>query len=241
VINSHRHNDHIRGNQVFKPHSIIVSTNTIRELIAETEPAQIASEKEYAPARLARLKKNLITETDAAKRQAIQMWTGYFEGMVNTHPCLKMTLPDLTFNDTLIFSGTERTAVLWSYKNAHTENDLVLYIPEDQILFTGDLVFNHMHPYLPDGNLLGWSGALRDLSENDINIVVPGHGDVCGVEGIHNMINYFRSCETIVAALYAQNKQPDEVRPELLPDPYKRWLFPDFFMMNIRFLFTHNK
>jgi cyclase len=49
VVNSHCHNDHIRGNQVFSPEAKIISTSRTAELIKEREPVEIENEKGYAP------------------------------------------------------------------------------------------------------------------------------------------------------------------------------------------------
>lgn len=49
VVNSHAHNDHFRGNQVFAAYADIISTERTAELIRETEPEGIAAEKNYAP------------------------------------------------------------------------------------------------------------------------------------------------------------------------------------------------
>ena len=58
------------------------------------------------------------------------------------------------------------------------ESDIVLYLPEEKILFTGDLVFIGMHPYLADGDASGLRQTLSELMEWPVNIVVPGHGEV---------------------------------------------------------------
>ena len=47
VVNSHAHNDHIRGNQVFYPNSVIISTIKLRDKIVEEEPEVIQYEKEF--------------------------------------------------------------------------------------------------------------------------------------------------------------------------------------------------
>ncbi len=81
VVNSHAHNDHIRGNQVFHSNSIIISTNNIREQIKKDEPERIQYEKEHAPARLSEIKAGFEATTNETKRKEYMMWIGYYEGM----------------------------------------------------------------------------------------------------------------------------------------------------------------
>lgn len=62
VVNSHCHNDHIRGNQVFAKEANILATADIREAISLEEPVTIANEKSYAPERLKTLKSEYMNE-----------------------------------------------------------------------------------------------------------------------------------------------------------------------------------
>ena len=67
---------------------------------------------------------------------------------------------------------------------AHTTNDVVAWIPERQVLFTGDLVFNGGTPFVLMGSVAGSLVALDRLMEFDADVIVPGHGAPCGPEVI---------------------------------------------------------
>ena len=96
------------------------------------------------------------------------MWIGYFKAMAESHPHLETTLPVLTFTDTLSLHSPERAARLISVDRSYTGSDLVLHLPDDGILFPGDIVFNGMHPWLPDGYPERWATALQSLSNLEI-------------------------------------------------------------------------
>jgi len=241
VINSHDHNDHIRGNQVFSPHARIISTQSIRENIAKNEPEQIAYEKEHAPARLTEMQNAYKKEKDEKKRRDIDMWVGYYEGMIRTHDDLVTTLPDLTFRDELTIYGTKGTARLITFNTAHTDNDLVLFLPEARILFSGDLVFNGMHPYLPHGNPDHLVAALEELLKLKSNHIIPGHGEVGGPEIITNMINYVNSMRNLAMDAKRNNKPVEEIVISDLPEPFALWKFPRFFKANITFMYNPKK
>jgi glyoxylase-like metal-dependent hydrolase (beta-lactamase superfamily II) len=236
VINSHDHNDHIRGNQVFSDDAIIISTDDIRQGIERNEPEQIQYEKEHAPGYLANMKKTFEKEQDQEKRKEMEMWIGYYEGMIRSHSELQTTLPELTFNKELTIYGSLRKAELKSFATAHTSNDLVLFLPEDDILFSGDLVFNGMHPYLPDGNPKQLSKALQNLQGLKCKYIVPGHGEVGGAELISNMINYIKMLEKLAMDIKTEKGSVENISAKDIPEPYSSWNFPHFFKMNMDFM-----
>ena len=63
---------------------------------------------------------------------------------------------------------------------AHTTNDVVAWIPERRVLFTGDLVFNGGTPFVLMGSVAGSLSVLDRLVEYDAEVLVPGHGPPCG-------------------------------------------------------------
>ncbi len=67
---------------------------------------------------------------------------------------------------------------------AHTTNDVVAWIPERRVLFTGDLVFNGGTPFVLMGSVAGALMVLDRLMEYDAEVLVPGHGPPCGPEMI---------------------------------------------------------
>jgi cyclase len=84
---------------------------------------------------------------------------------------------------------------------AHTTNDIVAWIPEHRILFAGDLVFNGGTPFVLMGSVSGSLLALDALLELDPEVIVPGHGEVCGPEIFDVAGEYLRFLQvTAVAA-----------------------------------------
>ncbi len=238
VINSHYHNDHIRGNQVFKPSATIISTAVTRELMAENEPKEILQEQEYAPQRLTQLKQEYDTETDEKTKKSLLMWIGYFEAMVESHAILKTTLPDVTFSKSLSIHGSQREAQLFTFDLGHTASDLILYLPAEKIVFAGDLLFIGMHPYLADGNTTHLIQDLMQLKTFDIEKVLPGHGEVGISQDIDLMIKYVNQMNSLVERLAAQNVSSEELEQVHIPEPFDSWEFSNFFRLNLKFMFN---
>jgi cyclase len=237
LVNSHSHNDHIRGNQVFVPGASIISSLAIRDYLLEHGKEEAEEEQSYAPGRMAFFQTKLQEATADAEKDYAKMWLGYFEAMVETFPGLVITPPDVVFNDTITFYGSKRSAKLIEFQHGHMESDIVLYLPEEKILFTGDLVFIEMHPYLADGDPSGLRQTLSELMDWPVDIVVPGHGEVGWKVDIQAMIDYINMAESMAGELKTLSKRPEDTGMEDIPEPYRDWQFSNFFQTNLKFLY----
>ena len=236
VINSHYHNDHIRGNQVFVPGASIISTEWTRNEMSISEPEEIAWEKQNVAKRLADSKEKLKTAQGMEKKE-LPMWIGYYEGMVVNDPALKTTLPDITFHDSLWIYGKRTNIKLVECKNGHTKSDLILMLPKEGVIFMGDLFFVKRHPYLGDGSSQSLMQHLQKLEEDKTYFYyVPGHGPVGGKEELSELINYIKEMTQLVREDI--NKSiPDSIIAKLpMAEAYKDWWFGRFYKPNLEFL-----
>jgi cyclase len=96
---------------------------------------------------------------------------------------IALRLPNLVFRDGVtLLSGERRCEVRYIGGPAHTTNDSVVWLPEERVLYTGDLVFNGGTPFALMGSIAGWIEALDTLEGFGAQTIVPGHGEVCGPE-----------------------------------------------------------
>ncbi|MCJ7468018.1 MAG: MBL fold metallo-hydrolase [Maribacter sp.] len=242
VVNSHFHNDHIRGNQVFSPEVKIISTSRTAELIKEWEPIDIEEEKAYAPQRFMHFDSLYNTykgDTNAREYQQILMWRPYYETLAESYKDIKTRIPDLFVNNQQFFNGPARRVQIISKGKGHTESDLILYLPDDQILFTGDLVFNACHPYLGDGYIADWKEYLNFLESLNITTVVPGHGQLGSKNSINVMREYILTIENLANEMHRQGQKLEDAERIEIPDPYKDWWFDSFFLSNLKFTYSN--
>ena len=78
------------------------------------------------------------------------------------------------------------TAVIESYPG-HSGTDIIVRVPEQNVVYTGDLLFSGLYPvcFDPQATVSGWRQTLKTFASWDKDTVfVPGHGPVCGQEGI---------------------------------------------------------
>ena len=240
VVNSHFHNDHIRGNQIFPVEAKIISTARTKEIIAENEPLQIAFEKENAPERFSHydsLYHSFNGDKKSREYQQILMWRPYYETLANSHLKVKTRLPDMFVDSTQNLNGPLRNVQLISRGSGHTESDLVLYLPDDNILFTGDLIFNECHPYVAHGKISKWKSWLDFMNTLKVNKVMPGHGKVGTNELIDNMKTYLLDIENMAQKLVNDNVSFEEIDSVSIPNKYKEWWFDRFYATNLKFAY----
>ncbi len=237
VVNSHSHNDHIRGNQVFVPEASILSTPETRDYLLKNGHKEAEEEQSFAPGRMAVFQNSLKEAETEEEKEDAKMWLGYFEAMVESYPILAITPPDVVFNDTMLIYGSKRTVTLIEFQQGHMVSDIVLYLPGEKILFASDLVFVDMHPFLADGDASGLRQTLSELMDWPVDVVVPGHGEVGNKDNIQAMIGYLDMVSTLAATLKMQDRKPEDIRIEEIPQPYRDWSFNNFFESNLKFLY----
>jgi len=239
VVNSHYHNDHIRGNQVFAANTEIVSSTLTRELIATKGVGEIRSDTDTAPERLHFFDERFKTETDASKREDVAFWVAYYRSIIESFPMLELRLPNRTFDKRIVFHGSRLTAEVITFGGGHTENDAILHLPEEKLAFMGDLLFIGHHPYLADGNSQEWLQNLAHVELLDLETLVPGHGPVGGAGDLAVMREYITKLEAMAAEVVETKGSAEKAAELPIPSPFEAWHFARFFPTNMQFLHEH--
>lgn len=241
VINSHFDNDHVRGNQAFSSEVKILSTKRTAELIAEEEPKAIAAEKVYAKSQFEyydSLDRFFEGDTASMEYLTIKMMKPYFEELSQSHLKIRTRLPDTYVINERSLDGSNRKVTLIEKGKGHTESDLVMYLPDEGILFAGDLVFNKAHPYLGYGFFEELKERLNELESMGPRIVVPGHGDPGGVETIRSTREYIEDLERIAKELKDTGRTADAIDTVAIPEKYSDWMLGSFFYSNLKHMFS---
>jgi cyclase len=129
----------------------------------------------------------------------------------------------LTTSERLILSdGKRRVDIQW-LGPGHTAGDLVVLLPQEKILFAGDLAPNGRLPnlHLPDADANAWSKALLRLAAVSIDKMVPGHGTIGPTAGIADTLAYLRALDLIVERLVRAGATEDSLQA-LLREPANR-------------------
>ncbi|MDF3289119.1 MBL fold metallo-hydrolase [Streptomyces silvisoli] len=124
---------------------------------------------------------------------------------------VRLVPPQLTFTDRMTLYVDELRVELIHLGPAHTTGDVVAWLPERRVLFTGDLTFSQSTPFCLQGSLDGTLEVLAALRELDAQVVVSGHGPVGGPEVLDANAEYLRWVRELAAEGFAAGREPLEV------------------------------
>ena len=129
----------------------------------------------------------------------------------------------IAISDRLVFFGGARRAAVYYLGAGHTNGDLVVLLPEEKILFAGDLVSHGKLPYLQsaDADPRGWEQILTRLAGLDVAKVVPGHGTVGERQAIGDTLAYLRKVNQL-ATDFIRTSVPDDLYETKLREPDNR-------------------
>jgi cyclase len=129
----------------------------------------------------------------------------------------------IAISDRMVFFGGARRAAVYFLGAGHTNGDLVVLLPEEKILFAGDLVMHGKLPYLQsaDADPRGWEQILTRLAGLDVAKVVPGHGTVSERQAIGDTLAYVRKVNQL-ATDFIRTSVPDELYEMKLREPDNR-------------------
>ncbi len=88
-----------------------------------------------------------------------------------------LTYPTTTFTDRMTVYLGKRRIDLMHLGRAHTAGDIVVYVPDQNVMFTGDIVEYHSACYCGDGHFHDWPGTLERIRGFDLDAIAPGRGD----------------------------------------------------------------
>ena len=97
---------------------------------------------------------------------------------------------------------------------AHTSNDIVVWVPERKVLFTGDIIFKNCTPFFMQGAVAPYFSALDRLRALGAETIVPGHGPVCGSEAFDEVEEYLHFIQNLAQKGFEARLEPLQVARE---------------------------
>ena len=243
VIISHAHADHWCGNQVFAPQVPIIASHAIREGMPAAigwldelreHPAELEEAIEAEQALLAE-------ETDPAKRTSLERSINRMAHRLRELPNLELRLPNQTFGGRLVFHGSRRRAELVEVAPGHTKHDIYLLLPEDCIVFMGDLGFFQCQPFTVYADPQAWVAHLEEMQGSNIEIFVPGHGPLGTKADLALQQQYLTLLEKLVTQAIREGLSAEEMLERPLPAPFDVWLQEGMARWERNVLATHER
>jgi cyclase len=140
---------------------------------------------------------------------------------------LEVRPPDLTFADRLVVHCGTRVLDLRYVGPAHTNNDVVVWLPDEKVLFSGDVCFAGGQPFLVEGSVAGYLEALDALEALEPAVLVPGHGPIRRGQQVADLLDDMRAYATFVGEIardgQAAGQTPLELALAHRDNPYQGW------------------
>lgn len=236
VINTHWHDDHLMGNQVYRdgfPGIEFIAHAATREYLPTTGLSNrkgAMSEQGY-PGFITFLKKQLQENQsvfggpmDDEERATYASDIKIAERYMAENPGVEIVLPTITLTDRLTLHRGNRVIDIRYLGRGHTSGDLVVHLPKEGILIAGDLVIWPV-PYVgnPQSHPGEWGATLEKLMGLNATTVVPGHGPVLHDNTyIKLMTRLFASMKQQVEAAVARGETLEQTRKSVNLDEFQK-------------------
>ena len=103
---------------------------------------------------------------------------GRFPRLFQGHEAIPgLTWPTMTFKDRMSIYMGQRRVDLLHLGRAHTAGDIVAFVPDQNVMFTGDIVEYNSACYCGDGHFTDWPATLEAIRSYDVDAIAPGRGD----------------------------------------------------------------
>ena len=213
VINTHFHYDHAHGNQVFGKDVEIIGHEFTREMLLGGKSTGMPLYRDYLagiPGQIEDLKKRIAAEPDAATKATLQTQLQVAENNRASQAELKPTPPNVTLQTRMTLHRGDREIQIRFLGRAHTAGDVVVYLPKEKVVITGDMLTAALSN-MSDAFVNEWPATLDEVKKLDFDTVLPGHGEAFTDKAkIDYFQAYLRDVWTEVSRLKQQGVSAEE-------------------------------
>jgi cyclase len=213
VINTHFHYDHAHGNQIFDKDVSIIGHEFTREMLLGGKSLQMPLYKNYVtglPGQIENLKQRIAMESDPSRKAMLQAQLQAAENNAASQAELKPTPPNVTLRTNMTLYRGDREIQLRFLGRAHTAGDVVVFLPKERIVITGDMLTSALSN-MSDAFVNEWVKTLDELKKLDFVTVLPGHGEAFTDRAkIDYFQAYLRDVWTEVSRLKQQGVSAEE-------------------------------
>lgn len=136
----------------------------------------------------------------------------------------KIVPPTTTFTDTITCYYRNMPVELIFSGPAHTWGDVMVYLPQQKILFAGDIAFHYVAPFCHNGHATKWIEQVGKIQTMDVNTIVPGHGPIGGKKEIGEMAEYLAIFKREARKRYDAGQRPGQAAAEITLGKYDNWI-----------------
>lgn len=214
LVNTHANGDHTFGNQLLGGTRVVASAATAAEM-TDAPPAALAGLKANA-AELGRTGDFLVDCFGEFE----------FEG-------IELRVPDETFAGELTLTVGAKDVQLLEVGPAHTRGDTLVLVPGDRVVYSGDILFNESHPVVWAGPIGNWIDACDRILALDVEVVVPGHGELAGKHEVEELKAYLEYVLDEAGRCHDAGLPLVESAREIGRDRWASWGEPERLVVNV--------
>ena len=144
----------------------------------------------------------------------------FAEGLKGVRVCL----PEQTFKDRVTFFLGEMEVQFFHLGYGHTRGDGLVYLPNEKVLFAGDVAFFKVTPQGFHGHLGNWINIVNRILDMDIETIVPGHGPIGGKVDLLEMRTYLELVYDQARQCFRQGMSESESVAKIDIGPYHTWV-----------------
>ncbi len=246
VINTHWHDDHIVGNQTWRETYPGVEFICHANAQAEMMSTGVANRKqllEQGPAFAKQIREAMAKDENlAGKPISNEERLSYASDLVWAEryfieaPNFKLIAPTMTFENQLTLVRGNRVIDIRYLGRAHTAADIVVHLPKENIVITGDLVVWPIPLFGTTSFPVDYVAALEKLLALKATVLVPGHGPVMGDDiYVRKMLALLKSIESQARAAFARGETAEQARKSVNLDEFRKEFAGDSALRSLLF------
>ncbi|MEM9134924.1 MAG: MBL fold metallo-hydrolase [Actinomycetota bacterium] len=224
VVNTHANGDHCYGNQLVAGAGV--------DVIASVAAGR---EMEEVPASL--LAAMVAGITEGTLGEYIQHAFGAFD-----FDGIDMVEPTVTFTEEHRIDAGGRPVNLFEVGPAHTAGDILAWLPDDGVLFAGDILFIDGTPIMWAGPVDGWIAAIDRILDLEPAVIVPGHGPLTDADGVRRLRGYFTDLKAMVTERHAAGMSVADaiadIDRQIDEGPYADWTDRERIVVNVQTIWS---
>jgi glyoxylase-like metal-dependent hydrolase (beta-lactamase superfamily II) len=218
IVNTHANGDHTHGNGCCERAEIIASEASAREM-------EVVTAKNLA------LLAASASQFGAAGAYFAETMGGFdFANVVER-------APTRTFSGELSLQVGGKDVNLIEVGPAHTAGDVLVHVPADRTVFTGDILFIDGTPLMWAGPVGNWIKACDKIIAMDVDVIVPGHGPITDKAGVRKVQEYLRFCDREARKRYDAGLSLRDAAHDIALGDYSAWIDSERIAVNVDTLY----
>ena len=217
VVNTHFHFDHAHGNQIYPEDVHVIGHEFTRESLLDgsSKGRSYQTFVGALPSQIEQLERDLEATAGGEAREEVASRLAFLRQYWAEQQDVEPTGPNTTLSERMTLFRGDREIQLLFFGRGHTGGDVVVYLPGERVLISGDLFVPGI-PYMGDGYLEEWVQTLEALKGLDFEWVLPGHGNpFTGKERIGWLQEYMTDLNGQARGLHAQGLGFEEAAQQI--------------------------